>query len=199
MTLQPNDLSQHPVGNVQWVPIDRVRANGWNPNSVAANEMRLLSHSIRQDGFTQPVVTMHDPTTDTYVVVDGFHRYTCMKRFQDIRDSTGGLLPVVVIDKNPEEAMASTVRHNRARGKHSVGGMSTLVFSMLEQGMTDEEVCNELGMEAEELIRLKHITGFAKLFDSVEYRRAWVTRRQIKLAREYNLAHPEEAPAGATP
>jgi hypothetical protein len=185
MTLKPNDLAQHPVGNVQWVPIKNVRANGYNPNKVAANEMRLLAHSIRADGYTQPIVVMHDKENDTYVVVDGFHRFTCMKRYPDIAASTGGLLPVVIIDKDPEEAMASTVRHNRARGKHSVGGMSSLVFKMLDEGMTDEEVCRELGMESEELIRLKYITGFAKLFENTEYGRAWQTRRQILLAKQW--------------
>lgn len=141
------------------------------------------------DGFamhnTQPIVTFYDEADDRYEIVDGFHRYTIMLHYDDIRRSSDGLLPVVVIDKPTGDRMASTVRHNRARGKHSIEGMSRIVFGMLDTGMTDEQVCSELGMEAEELVRLKHITGFAKLFEDVEYRRAWETRKQIQLRQEY--------------
>jgi hypothetical protein len=185
-------LEDHPVNNVQWVPLEKVEANSWNPNAVAKNEMRLLHTSIKEDGYTQPVVTIYDPERDKYVVVDGFHRFTIMRRYEDVWESTGGLLPVVVINKPPAGLMASTVRHNRARGKHSVGGMGTIVFGMLEEGKTDEQICAELGMEADELLRLKHITGFAKLFENVEYRRAWMTRRQIQLRKKYRDEHPEE-------
>jgi hypothetical protein len=95
------------------------------------------------------------------------------------------MLPIVVIDKSINNRMAATVRHNRARGKHSIDGMSNMVFSMLENGWSDSDICNELGMEAEELLRLKHITGFSKLFNNIEYRKAWETRSQIKLRTEY--------------
>jgi hypothetical protein len=91
----------------------------------------------------------------------------------------------VVIDKDMNERMASTIRHNRARGKHQVKGMATIVFAMLENGMSDESICAELGLEADELIRLKHVTGFSKLFANVEYKRSWETRRQIRLRRDY--------------
>jgi len=174
-----------PVAHVRWVPIEKVRANSYNPNQVAPNELRLLHLSITADGYTQPVVTFHDEDADTYEIVDGFHRYLVMKRHADIRERTGGLLPVVVIDKPLEDRMASTVRHNRARGKHSVGGLANVVFGMLDGGRSDEEVCTALGMEVDELVRLKHVTGFAKLFDDVEYRRAWETRRQRQIRKEY--------------
>ena len=108
-----------------------------------------------------------------------------MKANQDIYDRTDGHLPVVVLEKDINDRMASTVRHNRARGKHSISGMSSMVFEMLENGWEDHDICNELGMEAEELLRLKHITGFSKLFADTEYKRSWVTKRQIKLKREY--------------
>lgn len=98
---------------------------------------------------------------------------------------TGGLLPIVVISSNINDRMASTVRHNRARGKHSIAGMSNIVFNMLDNGWKDEDICAEMGMEAEELLRLKHITGFSKLFKDVEYRKAWETRRQISIKGEY--------------
>ncbi len=175
----------HPVDMVRWVPIDKVEPNGYNPNSVARVEMGLLYHSIRHDGYTQPVVAIHDPDRDTYVIVDGFHRYFTMKSNRDIWDTTKGLLPVVVIDKSINDRMASTVRHNRARGKHSVTGMSNMVFAMLENGWADADICNHLGMTPEELLRLKHITGFSKLFADVEYRKAWVTRSQLRVAEDF--------------
>ena len=174
-----------PVANVQWVPLDKVTANDYNPNIVAPNELRLLYHSILMDGYTQPVVTFHDSEADVYTIVDGFHRYLVMRNHADIRERTEGLLPVVVIDKNVNERMASTVRHNRARGKHQVNGMAGILFAMLDNGMNDESICGELGLEAEELIRLKYVTGFAKLFEDVEYKQSWETRRQIRLRRDY--------------
>jgi ParB-like chromosome segregation protein Spo0J len=177
--------NSQPVDLVRWIPIEKVHANDYNPNSVAKNEMRLLYVSISHDGYTQPVVTVYDDAKDEYVIVDGFHRYTTMRLNQDIADRNNGLLPVVVIDKSINDRMASTVRHNRARGKHSVSGMANMVFQMLENGWTDEAICAELGVEADELVRLKHVTGFSKLFENVEYRRSWETKRQIQLRNEY--------------
>lgn len=177
--------NSQPVDLVRWIPIEKVHANDYNPNSVAKNEMRLLYVSISHDGYTQPVVTVYDDVKDEYVIVDGFHRYTTMRLNQDIADRNNGLLPVVVIDKSINDRMASTVRHNRARGKHSVSGMANMVFQMLENGWTDEAICAELGVEADELVRLKHVTGFSKLFENVEYRRSWETKRQIQLRNEY--------------
>jgi hypothetical protein len=178
-------LKNHPISNVKWIPIDQVQPNDYNPNAVAHKEMSLLYTSIAHDGYTQPIVTIYDPEQDKYVIVDGFHRYYVMKSHQDIYDSTDGFLPCVVIDKDINDRMASTVRHNRARGKHSVSGMSSMVFKMLDNGWSDESICNELGMEPEELLRLKHITGFSKLFENHEYRKAWKTRNQIRIEREY--------------
>jgi ParB-like chromosome segregation protein Spo0J len=174
-----------PVNFVRWVPIEQVQANDYNPNSVAKNEMRLLYVSILHDGYTQPVVTVFDPEINKYVIVDGFHRYTTMRLNQDIADRNNGFLPIVVIDKPINDRMASTVRHNRARGKHSVSGMANMVFQMLDNGWSDEAICAELGVEPDELIRLKHVTGFSKLFENVEYKRAWETKRQIELRKQY--------------
>lgn len=184
-------LRAQPVSRVRWVPIGQVRANEYNPNAVAKNEMRLLHTSIKADGLTQPVVTVRDgpvadPGRPLFVIVDGFHRYTVCRQFEDIQEATQGYLPVVVIDKPINDRMASTVRHNRARGKHSVTGMASMVFTMLDNGWTDEAICAELGLEAEELIRLKHVTGFSKLFEDVEYRRAWETKNQIRLRRDWH-------------
>lgn len=186
-----HDLSPQrgqPIDCVRWVPLDRVTPNDYNPNSVAKAEMRLLHTSISHDGYTQPVVTIYDPERDQYVIVDGFHRYYTMKMNQDILDACGGLLPIVVIDKSINDRMASTVRHNRARGKHSIQGMASMVFSMLDNGWEDEAICNELGMNAEELLRLKHVTGFSKLFADTEYRKAWITRSQVKIAQQWKAA-----------
>lgn len=178
-------FSSQPVDGVRWVPVDKVEANDYNPNAVAREEMRLLYVSIWNDGYTQPVVTVYDQARDKYVIVDGFHRYLTMKTNKDISDRTGGMLPVVVINKDINDRMASTVRHNRARGKHAITGMANMVFEMLENGWEDDQICNELGMEAEEFIRLKHITGFSKLFENVEYQRAWETRKQIQVRQAY--------------
>lgn len=177
--------NSQPVNYVRWVPIEKVHANDYNPNSVAKNEMRLLYVSILHDGYTQPVVTVYDEQQDQYVIVDGFHRYTTMRLNKDIAERNNGLLPVVVIDKSINDRMASTVRHNRARGKHSVSGMANMVFQMLDNGWSDEAICKELGVEADELVRLKHVTGFSKLFENVEYKKAWETKRQIELRKQY--------------
>jgi ParB-like nuclease domain len=181
-----------PVAAVQWVPADQVHANDYNPNAVAPHELRLLVRSIEADGFTQPVVVIRDDEHDRWVIVDGFHRATVLTRHRHIAERTGGYLPVVVIDKPLADRMASTVRHNRARGKHSVAGMSSLVFDMLAQGEADEAVCDKLGLEAEELARLKHITGFAKLYADHEYGRPSLTESQLKAKGEYAAAHPDE-------
>lgn len=182
-----NELApiKQPIDNVQWVPIDKVQPNDYNPNSVAKVEMGLLYTSIAHDGYTQPIVTIYDESIDKYIIVDGFHRYFTCKNNKDIYERNNGRLPIVVIDKDINDRMASTVRHNRARGKHSVAGMSSMVFKMLDNGWKDEDICKELGMEAEELIRLKHITGFSKLFKDTEYKKSWEVRKQILLKKEY--------------
>jgi len=183
-----HDLSarkSQPINLVRWVPVEQVQANDYNPNSVAQNEMRLLYVSISHDGYTQPIVTVYDEEKDKYIIVDGFHRYTIMRTNKDIYEINNGLLPIVVIDKDINDRMASTVRHNRARGKHSIDGMGQIVFNMLSNGSSDAEVCLEVGLEPEELLRLKHVTGFAKLFDKVEYGKAWETDRQIQLRKKF--------------
>ena len=131
-SLSPNN--SQPVDYVRWVPISKVSPNDYNPNSVAGKEMDLLYTSILHDGYTQPIVTVYDSETDTYCIVDGFHRYFICKNNLDIAERNNGMLPIVVINKDINDRMASTVRHNRARGKHSIQGMSNMVFTMLENG-----------------------------------------------------------------
>lgn len=188
---EQSPIKHNPVDLVRWVPIDKVQANDYNPNQVAKNEMKLLYTSVDHDGYTQPVVTVYNPKIDKYVIVDGFHRYSISRFYKDIAKRNGGLLPIVVLNKDINDRMASTVRHNRARGKHSIAGMSKIVFEMLQNGWSDAEIVNELGMEHEELIRLKHITGFSKLFKNVKYNRAWETDKQLKIKREYEKSLKE--------
>jgi len=180
--ISPN--ASQPVDLIRWVPVEMVCPNDYNPNSVAKVEMKLLYTSILHDGYTQPVVTVWDETKNLYVIVDGFHRYFVCKTNEDIYERNNGMLPIVVIDKDINNRMASTVRHNRARGSHSVDGMASMVFSMLEEGWSDAEVCNELGMGEEELLRLKHITGFSKLFADREYSKAWMSKSQARAAKK---------------
>ena len=180
-----SDIPNQPISDVLWVSVDDVEPNDYNPNSVAGQEMKLLHTSIKHDGYTQPIVTIYDEEKKKYVIVDGFHRYFTCKNNKDIFNTTQGRVPIVVIKKDINERMAATVRHNRARGQHSVSGMSSMVFSMLDNGWKDEEVCNHLGMEPDELLRLKHITGFSKLFADTEYNKAWVTKHQIRIKKEF--------------
>ena len=178
-------LKEQPVNRIRWVLIDEVCPNDYNPNSVAKKEMGLLYTSIKHDGYTQPIVTIQDQKTGKYVIIDGFHRYYTAKTNADILERNKGYLPIVVLEKDINDRMASTVRHNRARGMHSIAGMSSMVFTMLENGWSDKEICNELGMGVEELVKLKHITGFSKLFADAEYNKAWESANQIRLKLKY--------------
>jgi ParB-like chromosome segregation protein Spo0J len=180
-----------PIDHVRWVPVEEVEPNDYNPNSVAKIEMGLLYRSILKDGYTQPIVTIRDPETGKYVIVDGFHRYFTCKTNQDIRERNLGRVPIVVIKKSINERMSATIRHNRARGSHSIQGMSNMVFKMLDNGWSDAEICNELGMEVDELLRLKHVTGFSKLFQNQEYKLAWETRKQMKARKEWEDKNKE--------
>ena len=169
-SLSPENVN--PVDRVLWVPKEMVVANNYNPNSVAQKEMRLLYTSVREDGYTQPIVTIWDEALQKYVIVDGFHRNLILRRYKDIDERCSGRLPIVVIDKDINQRMASTVRHNRARGSHSVDGMTNILYSMMQKGMSERAICEELGMEQREFVKLKYITGFAKIFKNYEYSKA---------------------------
>lgn len=186
-------LSEMPVSAVQWIDVNQVEANDYNPNAVARNEMKLLHTSISHDGYTQPVVAIRDAERGRFVIVDGFHRFLTCKLNRDIQERTLGRIPVVVLEKDMNDRMASTVRHNRARGKHSIKGMGSMVFSMLDNGWEEAAICAELGISAEELLRLKHVTGFSKLFENAEYTMAWETRRQIHIRKEHKDAEKARA------
>ena len=162
-----------PVYNVMAVHIDRIQANTYNPNAVAPPEMALLETSIWEDGYTQPVVTYYDAAQDMYIVVDGFHRYLTLKRSPRIFEREKGMLPIVVIDKEMGDRMASTIRHNRARGSHNIELMSSIVAELVEMGKSDRWICKHIGMSADELLRLKQITGVAALFANREFSASW--------------------------
>lgn len=160
------------VYNVIPVPIEKIQANTYNPNHVAPPEMKLLYDSIKEDTYTMPIVCYYLPDVDKYEIVDGYHRYTVMLTHKDIYEREHGLLPVSVIDKPLSDRMASTVRHNRARGTHDIDLMTNIVAELKESGMSDAWILKHLGMDAEELLRLKQITGLAALFADKEFTKA---------------------------
>ncbi|MBO5181433.1 MAG: ParB-like nuclease domain-containing protein [Paraprevotella sp.] len=153
-----------PVYNVIAVPVEKVWANDYNPNVVAPPEMKLLELSIWEDGYTMPCVCYYVKEEDRYEIVDGFHRYMVMKTSRRIYEREHGLLPVTVIDKDISNRMASTIRHNRARGIHSVELMSSIVAELGKAGMTDSWIMQNIGMDKDELLRLKQVSGLAALF-----------------------------------
>ena len=159
---------EFPVLNVKMVDIDKVEANDYNPNKVATPELLLLRKSIEEDGYTQPIVTYYDKKRDKYIVVDGFHRYKCAKDYFFLKQ-----VPVVTINKDLKHRMASTIRHNRARGTHQIGDMSKIVTNLLKKGWSDEQICIELGMELDEVIRLKQISGLKDAFANHVFSKSW--------------------------
>jgi hypothetical protein len=163
-----------PVDLVEWVDAETVVANDYNPNSVAPPEMRLLEHSIRCDGYTQPIVTHQIGACRE--VVDGFHRNRVGKECREVRERVRGYLPVVRINSDREDhndRVAATIRHNRARGKHLVDGMSDIVADLARRNWSDQKIAKELGMDPDEVLRLKQITGLAELFADREFSEAW--------------------------
>ena len=163
-----------PVYNIIPVPLEKIRANAYNPNSVAPPEMKLLELSIWEDGYTMPVVCYHLKEQDIYEIVDGYHRYLVMLTSKRIHEREQGVLPVSIINKSPSERMASTIRHNRARGTHSIELMASIVADLVEAGMSDLWISKNIGMDADELLRLKQITGIAALFKDADFSRAWI-------------------------
>lgn len=157
-----------PVYNVIAVPIDKIESNDYNPNHVATKEMQLLYRSIQEDGYTMPIVCFYDNDRDKYIIVDGFHRYSIMMMHKDIFERENGCLPVSVIKKDIKDRMASTIRHNRARGKHEVELQASLV-GMLKDGWDELKIMKELGMTLEEVQRLIGLKGIASEIKGVPY------------------------------
>lgn len=171
---EASPMKNEPVDLVLWVRSDIVGKNDYNPNSVAPPEMKLLETSIVEDGYTQPVVSWE--TDGVYEVVDGFHRSRVGKESKDILKRTRGYLPIVKINNERTargDRMASTIRHNRARGKHSVSGMSEIVQELARRKWSNEKIGKELGMEPDEVLRLKQVMGLAELYKDREFSEAW--------------------------
>ncbi len=162
-----------PAYHVISVPIEKIEPNTYNPNTVAPPELKLLYDSIKEDGYTMPIVCYYDSENDKYIIVDGFHRYRIMLDYPDIREREEGRLPVSVIDKPIDCRMASTIRHNRARGSHDVDLMSNIIRELHDLGRSDAWISKHLGMEKDEILRLKQITGLAAMFRDSDYGRAW--------------------------
>ena len=178
-------FSTEPVDYVKWVKNPLVHANDYNPNSVAPPEMELLRLSIASDGYTQPIVSMAD--VEGYEVIDGFHRHRVGKECADIQSRIHGYLPLVQIrssQKDKNDRMAATIRHNRARGEHRVDSMAEIVVELKRRFWSDEKIAKELGMEPDEVLRLTQVTGLAGLFQDREFSEAWEADTFIEVEGE---------------
>ena len=167
-------FKNEPVDCVQWVPFSKVQANDYNPNTVAPPEMKLLEHSIQEDGYTQPIVSW--VTDDMHEVIDGFHRNRVARESKIVGERVQGYLPLVTVNNSRTEKgdrIASTVRHNRARGKHRIDGMSDIVLELKRRNWSDTKIAKELGMDADEVLRLVQITGLAEMFADRAFSEAW--------------------------
>lgn len=171
-------VDRSPVYAVKAIPVEKIEANDYNPNIVAPPEMKLLELSIWEDGFTMPCVCYYDSETDHYILVDGYHRYNVLRSSKRIYQRENGLLPVVVIDKELSNRMASTIRHNRARGSHNIELMCHIVAELDKAGMSDKWIMKNIGMDRDELLRLKQISGLADLFSD----------------KNFSIPNPVEAP-----
>ncbi|MFA6851340.1 MAG: ParB/RepB/Spo0J family partition protein [Selenomonadaceae bacterium] len=163
-----------PVDCVLWMPAEQISANDYNPNAVATPEMKLLQLSIGEDGYTQPIVAWGE--NGHYEVIDGFHRNRVGKECEDVRNRIHGYLPITLINgdrQDKADRIASTIRHNRARGKHQVAAMSDIILELARRNWNDKKIGKELGMEPDEVLRLKQITGLAELFANEEFSEAW--------------------------
>lgn len=167
-------FNSEPVDCVLWIKNEQVSANEYNPNSVAPPEMQLLEHSILEDGYTQPIVTF--PKENGFEVVDGFHRSRVGKESKLVKERVHGYVPVVRIRESQEDLnhrMASTIRHNRARGKHKVQAMSDIVIELKRRNWSDSKIAKNLGMDEDEVLRLCQITGMAELFADADFSKSW--------------------------
>lgn len=162
---------EEPVDKIQWVPQEDVEGNDYNPNEVATPEMELLHKSIKEDGYTQPIVTYE--LEDKYEVVDGYHRTLIGKEKEDIKERLNEFVPVTIIDKPKDERISSTIRHNRARGTHQIRDMSDIVVQLTEAGWSEQRIKEELGMELDEVIRLKQVSGLKEAFSGHEFSQSW--------------------------
>ncbi|MCC0665546.1 ParB-like nuclease domain-containing protein [Clostridioides sp. ZZV15-6597] len=173
--LSLHDISpfkEQPVDSVLWFKSENIEANSYNPNRVATPEMKLLHESIKADGYTQPIVG-YEYNKNKIEIVDGYHRNRVGKEYKDINEKVHNYLPVAIIDKPIEERMTSTIRHNRARGQHTIFGLSNMVLELTKAGWSDERICKAFGMEPEEVLKLKQFTGLKDAFINHEFSPSW--------------------------
>ncbi|WP_304125740.1 ParB/RepB/Spo0J family partition protein [Methanosphaera cuniculi] len=164
---------KEPVKYVKWVKSEKIKANDYNPNKIATPEMELLRSSINIDGYTQPIITSQT-SNDEYVIIDGFHRSQIGKNDKDIKKRLKGYLPITIInDKTLDQRMGSTIRHNRARGTHQIRHMSDIVVELSQNGWDDNKICKSLGMQKDEVLRLKQISGLKEAFNNHEFSKSW--------------------------
>jgi len=167
-------FKNEPVDCVLWLKNENVQANDYNPNTVAPPEMKLLATSIIEDGYTQPIVAWNNE--DKIEVVDGFHRNRVGREIEEVKKRVQGYLPVVIINESQKDRgnrIASTIRHNRARGKHGVGAMSDIVLELKRRNWSDKKISDKLGMDQDEVLRLTQITGLAEMFKDRDFSQAW--------------------------
>ena len=190
MIHEVSPFKKEPVDCVLWVQTASVHANDYNPNSVAPPEMELLKLSILNDGYTQPVVSFMDGGPEPYEVVDGFHRNRVCKECPEVNERLHGYLPLVVINDDrsgKSDRMASTIRHNRARGKHAVGSMSDIVIDLKRRNWSDSKIGRELGMDPDEVLRLSQISGLAEMFEDRKFNEAWEAADPLEINEEDGL------------
>jgi ParB-like chromosome segregation protein Spo0J len=168
----------HPIDCVLWIKQDEITANDYNPNNVAPPEKRLLSRSLELDGFTQPIVVTQN-ASQHYEIVDGFHRHEIGTNRASLKRQLKGFLPVTCLRQDRQDKhnrMAATIRHNRARGRHQINAMSEIVRELVQLGWNDEKIGKELGMDSDEVLRLKQINGLLELFADRRYSEAWTVK-----------------------
>lgn len=166
---------EEPVDCVLWVKNDRISPNDYNPNNVAPPEKKLLQKSLEADGFTQPIVVVRS-TEEEYEIVDGFHRHELGKSKPSLKSRLHGYLPVTCLQRERHERMAATIRHNRARGRHKIHAMSEIVRELSLLGWSQEKISKELGMDDDEVLRLKQINGLQELFADRRFSKVWTVK-----------------------
>lgn len=175
---QHSQFREQPIDCVLWIKQDAITANDYNPNNVAPPEKRLLSKSLELDGFTQPIVVT-ESKPQHYEIVDGFHRHEIGKNRAALKHQLKGYLPVTFLRQDRQDKhdrMAATIRHNRARGRHQINAMSEIVRELVQLGWNDERISKELGMDGDEVLRLKQINGLLELFADRRYSEAWTVK-----------------------
>jgi len=171
--LNSDKRNQEPISKMEWVCIDSIRCNSYNPNTVATPEKRLLLRSMLNHGITCPLVVYSD-SDSTYEIIDGYHRWSLIQKTKELKNRLNGLVPVVILKIPEEERIVATIRHNRARGKHQIDGIANVVQLLRTKGWEPNRIMEELGMEADEVLRLLQFKGLADLFKDSDYSNAWI-------------------------